>query len=249
MPSITILNKDNVPQGPFTRSEVADRLNRGEYTLESLAFVEGLNQWTPLRDVLTKVDGVAPARQPAAFATAPASTASPTAFAASPAAAAQITPAYSYATTMQPPDHLVYAGFWLRFVALLIDTVIIIPLTFPYIGVFIFVSSVDNETLKVIGGILLILCWLLVFVGQWLYFAMLESGKSQATVGKRVLGLQVTDRQGVRVSFGRATGRFFAKLISALPFDIGFMMAGWTQRKQALHDMIADTLVVRKPGA
>ena len=109
--------------------------------------------------------------------------------------------------------------------------------------------SFGVETLKVIGGILLILCWLLVFVGQWLYFAMLESGKSQATVGKRVLGLQVTDRQGVRVSFGRATGRFFAKLISALPFDIGFMMAGWTQRKQALHDMIADTLVVRKPGA
>ena len=61
------------------------------------------------------------------------------------------------------------------------------------------------------------------------------------------LGLLVTDRQGNRIGFGRATGRYFGKIISALILFIGFMMAGWTERKQALHDMMADTLVVRKP--
>ena len=63
------------------------------------------------------------------------------------------------------------------------------------------------------------------------------------------MGIQVTDRQGSRIGFGRATGRYFGKIISCFTLYIGFMMAGWTQRKQALHDMIADTLVVRKPGS
>jgi uncharacterized RDD family membrane protein YckC len=249
MTAITVL-KENVPQGPFTRSEVADRLNRGEFTLDSLAFVEGLSQWTPLRDVLAKVDAAAPTPQAAP---APVVASMPIVSGYGPTAsqipAGAIGTGYSYATTMQPPGHLVYAGFWLRFAALLIDGIIMLPLILPYFGAILFMDAVDNDTLKVIAGILVVLCWLLVFVGQWLYFAMLESGKSQATVGKRLLGLQVTDRQGARIGFGRATGRYFAKLISALPFEIGFMMAGWTARKQALHDIIADTLVVRQPVA
>jgi uncharacterized RDD family membrane protein YckC len=56
----------------------------------------------------------------------------------------------------------------------------------------------------------------------------------------------VTDAQGNRIRFGRATGRYFGKILSGLILYIGFMMAGCTPRKQALHDMLADTLVVRK---
>ena len=81
---------------------------------------------------------------------------------------------------------------------------------------------------------------------KWLYYALLESSSWQATLGKMALGLQVTDLEGRRIGFGRATGRFFAKIISGIILYIGFIMAGFTEKKQALHDMIAGTLVVKK---
>jgi uncharacterized RDD family membrane protein YckC len=80
---------------------------------------------------------------------------------------------------------------------------------------------------------------------DWLYFAKLESSARQATIGKRALGIAVTDLAGRRISFGRATGRYFAKFLSSVA-AIGFLMAGFTARKQALHDMIAGCLVVRR---
>jgi uncharacterized RDD family membrane protein YckC len=81
---------------------------------------------------------------------------------------------------------------------------------------------------------------------NWLYYALLESSAWQGTLGKKALGLEVTDLQGRRIGFGRASGRFFAKFISVLTLFIGFIMAGFTERKQALHDMIAGCLVIRK---
>ena len=84
-------------------------------------------------------------------------------------------------------------------------------------------------------------------LGQWLYFAYLESGEKQATWGKQMLGLYVTDLSGNRMTFARASGRFFAKIVSGLiPLGIGYIMAGFTERKQALHDMIASCLVLRR---
>jgi uncharacterized RDD family membrane protein YckC len=80
----------------------------------------------------------------------------------------------------------------------------------------------------------------------WLYWAQMESSPWQATLGKKLLGLKVTDLRGRRISFPRATGRHFAKNISALILLIGFLMAGFTEKKQTLHDMIARCLVVRK---
>jgi uncharacterized RDD family membrane protein YckC len=85
---------------------------------------------------------------------------------------------------------------------------------------------------------------LLGLVVGWLYFALQESSTAQATLGKRALGIKVTDANGRRIGFGRATGRFFGKILSGLVFAIGFMLAGWTERKQALHDFLAGTLVV-----
>jgi uncharacterized RDD family membrane protein YckC len=80
----------------------------------------------------------------------------------------------------------------------------------------------------------------------WLYYALMESSSNQGTLGKMALGLTVTDQAGQRISFGRATGRFFAKILSAMILLIGFFMIGWTARKQGLHDMIAGTLVVKR---
>jgi uncharacterized RDD family membrane protein YckC len=82
-------------------------------------------------------------------------------------------------------------------------------------------------------------------LGNWIYEAAMESSSKQATVGKMALGLKVTDLEGRRISFARATGRHFAKLISGMILLIGYIMAGFSQRKQALHDMIAGTLVQR----
>jgi uncharacterized RDD family membrane protein YckC len=77
-----------------------------------------------------------------------------------------------------------------------------------------------------------------------LYFAVCESSAWQGTLGKLALGIRVTDLQGERISFPRALGRYFAKILSAIILGIGFLMVAWTQRKQGLHDMICDTLVL-----
>jgi hypothetical protein len=86
--------------------------------------------------------------------------------------------------------------------------------------------------------------FVILFIGQWLYFALFESSKSQATPGKMAMGIKVVDDVGQRVGFGRATGRYFGKIVSGLILNIGYLLAGWTARKQALHDMMASTLVV-----
>jgi hypothetical protein len=85
-------------------------------------------------------------------------------------------------------------------------------------------------------------------VAAWLYFAVCESSRWQATPGKLVLHLQVTDEYGNRIDFGRASGRFFGKFVSAFIFCSGFLLAGWTARKQALHDLMAGCCVVRRHG-
>jgi uncharacterized RDD family membrane protein YckC len=91
------------------------------------------------------------------------------------------------------------------------------------------------------GGVTIVL---LVF-GSWLYEAFMESSSYQATLGKMILGMKVTDLSGNRISFGRATGRHFAKWISGMILCIGYIMVGFTERKQGLHDLLAGTLVRR----
>jgi len=152
-----------------------------------------------------------------------------------------------------------YAGFWLRFLALLIDNVvmglgfflIVIPLIF-LTGLGSFLRDIHpNEDMSdagifaLIGFLFLAATASLVFT--WLYHALMESSEWQATLGKKALGLVVTDMAGQRVSFGRSTGRHFAKIITNMvPAFIGYLMAGFTEKKQALHDMIAGCLVLRR---
>ncbi|MGH9723452.1 MAG: RDD family protein [Candidatus Acidiferrales bacterium] len=151
-----------------------------------------------------------------------------------------------------------YAGFWLRAVAYLVDSVI---LTFVF-GALILVGAAivgfgaiaaalhnaDNPAAIPVAIVFLIFSVAVALVVvSWLYYAWMESSASQATLGKLALGLYVTDLQGRRLSFGRASGRFFAKIITGLiPFFLGYILAGITEKKQALHDMIASCLVLRK---
>jgi uncharacterized RDD family membrane protein YckC len=129
-----------------------------------------------------------------------------------------------------------YAGFWRRFVAYVIDN-ILISVVFWLVALVLGAIAGD-------GGV--IVAYILGTIGVFVYFAAMESSTSQATIGKIALGIQVTDLQGNRISFGKALGRNLAKILSALILYIGFIMAAFTARKQALHDMIAGTLVVKK---
>jgi hypothetical protein len=93
---------------------------------------------------------------------------------------------------------------------------------------------------------ILTLSGFMIIVG-WLYYAGMESSQYQGTFGKMALGLVVTDVDGRPITFARASGRFFAKIITGMvPLAIGYIMAGFTEKKQALHDMIASCLVLRK---
>ena len=228
MEQITVLDKNNQPIGPFTRTQIAEKLQNGQIALADLAFVPGLAAWTPLRDVLARID------PPGGISIG------------TPAAAPQ---AISYSG---------YAGFWLRVAAYFIDTIIIEVVVLPIALVAGFIFGIwggmhhvkpgfvnYDGTLNV--GFVLLEVGIVIFsmTFRWLYFALQESSAAQATLGKRLLGLRVTDLNGQRISMGRATGRFFGKIISGLILCVGFMMAGFTERKQALHDIMAGTLVVR----
>ncbi len=125
-----------------------------------------------------------------------------------------------------------YAGFWRRVLASLIDGILLSLVTGS------FTWTVDYDDFKITYGLGVIV--------QWLYFALMESSNRQATLGKMAIGIVVTDEQYHRISFANATGRYFGKFLSAIILGIGFMMAGFTQKKQALHDVLADTLVVQK---
>jgi uncharacterized RDD family membrane protein YckC len=156
-----------------------------------------------------------------------------------------------------------YAGFWVRFLAWLIDNVvmgvgvvlILIPLIFLTGLRTVLDDFHPNEDMND-AGVFMLIGFVFVLataslVVTWLYHALMESSEWQATLGKKALGLVVTDMAGQRVSFGRATGRHFAKIITNLAsfgIGLGYLLAAFTEKKQALHDMLAGCLVLRRNG-
>lgn len=149
-----------------------------------------------------------------------------------------------------PAGEIRYAGFWLRFVAYLIDSLVVGVFNF-FVGFFfgiIMAASAGGRPMRGDGPqmVLMGVTYLVGFLAWLLYFAFMESSSWQATLGKKALSLMVTDSDGNRLSFGRALGRTGAKILSFLTLYIGFILAGFTQKKQALHDMIAGCLVVKK---
>jgi uncharacterized RDD family membrane protein YckC len=133
-----------------------------------------------------------------------------------------------------------YAGFWKRVAAFLIDYfLLVIPsIIILVLARIIFTGGSYNDL-----GIIERLFVALVF---WLYFSIMESSKLQGTIGKLVLKIKVTDLNGERIGFGKATGRHFGKILSGFVIGIGFAMAGFTNRKQCLHDMLAGSLVIKR---
>jgi len=152
-----------------------------------------------------------------------------------------------------------YAGFWWRFLAYIIDDLLIGAVSWIFAIPILAIFGISMYSLKEAGidsddAELLVVpiimaassIGFLAVVIQWLYFALMESSKHQGTLGKLVLKIKVTDLEGNRIGFGRATGRYFGKIISGMIFMIGYIMAGFTEKKQALHDMMAGCLVIKE---
>jgi uncharacterized RDD family membrane protein YckC len=177
-----------------------------------------------------------------------------------PVVTTSLPPAVVTAAVPVPAVRVAYAGFWLRVLAYLIDALIL--------GVFAVPIVVGGAMALGIGGILariprdgdpfvngpppvfflfIWFCVLLGVCGTWLYNALLESSEWQGSAGKKALGLIVTDVAGRKVTFARASGRHFGKIVTSfIPLGIGYILAGFTEKRQALHDMLASCLVLRK---
>ncbi len=170
----------------------------------------------------------------------------------------------------RPYQHIIYAAFWRRVLAFLIDYLILSAFTLfwtiPFIHILLFGafhSSPQNEIphfaqimnypfFEYFNIRTNILIWFVIVGGfitvitAWLYFALMEASPKQASLGKLTMGIKVADLEGERISFGKATVRFFAKFISLFPLFAGFVMAAFTIKKQALHDMLAKTIVLEE---
>ena len=143
---------------------------------------------------------------------------------------------------MIPSERDSFGGFWIRFAAYLVDVVVmLIPslfISFLLHSVIPAANDQERSFVNLVGDFFVILVW-------WVYTAGFLSSPWQATPGKRICGLKVIDCDGGRLSFGQATGRYFASLLSYLLLCIGVLMVAWTARRQSLHDMMANTLVIK----
>ena len=152
----------------------------------------------------------------------------------------------------QTAPRLIYSGFWIRFAASLIDSfVMYIANALTMAGLFflplndsrsIAANMANPSNMMQIMGMM----YVAMLVINWLYYALMESSKNRATLGKMAVGIVVVNENGERISFSKATGRYFAKILSGLLLGIGFIMAAFDQRKQSLHDRLAKTVVINR---
>jgi uncharacterized RDD family membrane protein YckC len=137
-----------------------------------------------------------------------------------------------------------YAGFWIRFWAVVVDS-LILSIFGVLLGIIVFLLEPDANFSEGITSFYYSINFIISALIPWLYGALFESGSWQATPGKRLMGIYVTNLEGQKISFARASGRHFSKILSGLIILIGYIMVGLTDKKQGLHDKVADTLVLR----
>ena len=255
-------------QGPLSAEEIAQRFHQGKLRLDTLVWRDGLAQWQPLRDFTQEL---ALHQAPAETFYTPVEARSPevrSAPQADPFAAAP-TGAFGAASPAMPDSpyappraalvsgsaavhggEVVYAGFWKRVAANVIDSVVV-GIVGGIIGAIIggVIGAVFGLNGGLGGGGFLAIQLVTNLVSIAItagYYAWFHSSANQATLGKMAIGIKVVRSDGEAISFARGIGRYFAFLLSSLILGIGLLMAAFTERKQGLHDMICDTLVVDK---
>ena len=215
--------------GPVSAADVREAVRSGRASNASLAWRDGMAGWLPISQLGTELGLSNP--EPIA---APGSEPNP-----------YRAPSASVELRVDSTD-IVPAGFVRRFAAFFLDSLIV---TIPVVSVAVFAglaASGGNMLQATQSTTFNLIYYVGLFVAKLLYFAGMESSASQATLGKMALGIKVTDNQGQRLSFGHALGRWFAAALSYITLYIGFLMAAFTDRKRALHDIVASTLVVDK---
>lgn len=207
--------KDGREWGPLTREELHELVEEGHVEPNILVKRADLLDWLPLNDVMDLEDAAPPV----------------------PVLPAEGPIPVGYARPLPDNPNLKYASFSIRVAAFLIDFLLLALVANggEFIGRTL---GIGSRTLDDIAGVGLLL-------GVWLYYALSESSSRQGTLGKQSFGLRVVDVHGRRLSFGRATGRFFGKYLSALPIYAGFFAIAFTEKKQGFHDQMAGTYVVR----
>lgn len=263
-------------QGPLTADEMAQRFHQGKLRLDTLVWRDGLADWQPLRNFTdelalhqtpaetfyTPVDA-APAAAEVAPANSSYSRVEPVFASDSTEAASPYAPPSAVLTANEAHyagGEVVYAGFWKRFAAAMIDNLIlsVVLIVVLLVGVALFggmaALSQGFTSSDPSGGMLAFLMigiYGVPIVSQALYFTWMHASGGQATLGKMAVGIKVTRGDGSRISTARSFGRwaglfFFYLLTCGLAYLVSAIMAGTTERKQALHDMASDTLVVDK---
>jgi len=134
-----------------------------------------------------------------------------------------------------------FAGFWRRLLAYLLDSLLLFGVQLSIAAGVILLAPHDARAIANLAAVFAAL--------TWAYFALMESSPLSATVGKLALGLYVTDSRGDPITFARASARYWLKIVSTLILMLGWFMAAFTPQKQALHDVIAGTLVLRRVSA
>lgn len=224
--------------GPVSEEEIIQMLRSGRLKGDALVWTEGQANWAPVSSV-------------AAFAShVPAVVSAPPSLPPFPATGAEYGRVQAFQSAVAPQaaqyaGAFTYAGFWKRFAASFLDGLICMAVNLLVDFLIKQAAGGDNLDGNEQMGLLVVNIFVNTFVG-WLYFAIQEASEAQATLGKRALGIIVVDLNGGRIGFGKATGRYVGKILSSLIFGIGLLMAGFTGRKQALHDMMADCLVVNR---
>ncbi|WP_206862493.1 RDD family protein [Lysobacter changpingensis] len=239
--------------GPMAADDVREAYRDGRVQRDTLAWHVGARDWQPLDRFSDSLglDEVAPPPvvSPSAFAT-PAAVAGDAVDRASPYAPprASLNEVDDYQAAA---GEVVYAGFWKRLAALMIDSLVV---SIGYYVVLVIAMVVfglgmsglfSAESAPPTGMVaLLALVYLLYPVISGLYYIGMESSGTQATLGKMAVGIKVSDDAGRRLGRGHAFGRWASHLLCYFTLYIGYFMAGFTQRKRGLHDMVASTLVV-----
>lgn len=249
-------------KGPVPEQEIRQLFQRNHISLETLVWREGMGQWATLGTVVDELQLqtlAAVAAEPstgfdlrgdyAAIDNGTAALPGTGPLSNSPYSAPAAAVAYGSALPVHDAE-VVYAGFWKRFAAYLIDYVIL-TVSSMTIGALVGLgiggaASLAGGATTTAGVVSQLLGALIGFGISLGYYGWFHASSGGATPGKMAIGIKVVRSNGERISGARSIGRYFATILSSLTLLIGYLMAAFTERKQALHDLICDTVVVDK---
>ena len=250
--------------GPIGAEELAALHASGVLQPDTLVWREGMGDWKPWREMIPEVvygsNAHAPAASTQAMEAPPSVSTAADDGAYRPYAIAEASPYAPPQARVEENDKIVtggrvvYAGFWKRVAASIIDgfvtNALVYAVQIPMMMIFgvsmVGIGASDNPFASGAGIAVLGLIYLISIMIPLMYFSWMHSSKNQASLGKMAVGIKVTRSNGERITFWRAFGRYWAQIPGALILGGGYVMAAFTERKQALHDIICDTLVVDK---